>query len=41
VLEALPDWSHGFLVADKFTPQENFDWRQQPFRKYESFADFY
>jgi hypothetical protein len=39
VLASLKDWSDSFLVADKLTP--GFNWKQQPFRKYASFQDFY
>jgi hypothetical protein len=39
VLSKLEDWSHKFLVADKLNP--HFNWKDSPFKKYASFADFY
>jgi hypothetical protein len=36
-LEALPDWSGGFLVIDNIRRT----WRDAPFKRYASFADFY
>lgn len=39
VLSKLEDWSQSFLVADELTGL--FNWRNAPFKKYASFADFY
>lgn len=43
-LAALADWNHHFVVADT-QPNEDgsprFRWQDSPYRKFESFADFY
>jgi len=39
VLASLKDWSESFLVAS--TAIQGFDWKRVPFKKYESFYDFY
>jgi hypothetical protein len=44
-LSKVTDWSHKFLVAHDLKPNPrnwtSFDWRDSPWRKYESFEDFY